>query len=47
LLKEKQSSDPVDAAATLGISEKAAVSLICSMATGNRLRITEIRASDG
>ncbi len=47
LLKEKGSAGPVDVAAALEISERAALSLICGMAAGGRVRITEIRASEG
>jgi len=45
LLQDKRSSDPADVADALGISEHAAVSLVCGMARGGMLRITEIRAS--
>jgi hypothetical protein len=46
LLKEKRSADPVDVAATLGISEKAALSLICGMAARGKLIITGIGSKE-
>jgi hypothetical protein len=46
LLKEKRSVDPSDVATILGISGKAAVSLICGMAGRGKLRITGIGSKD-
>ena len=47
MLKEGGPANPVEVAAGLGISVKAAIILICSMATAGRLKIGEIRSNEG